>query len=248
MRRRLLLERAAWQLSRTGQSVTDIAFDAAFGSLEAFTRAFRRAFGVSPSIYRRMGATDHRLAAPSGIHYASPSKGASDMDLFDRLAGHDSWHTGQLLDMAKKLTGDQLDRPIRGAKLIPWEEPDGTLREMLERLVSWKEIWTAALAGGPMPNETDRSIAGLCRRFQKTDGEFQKILREVRDRGGWDDTFVDALCEPAETFTFGGVFAHVITFNSYRRLSALAVFRDLGVEGGGMGCPTEYEAAVAPWR
>ena len=56
MRRRLLLERAAWRLSRTTASITEIALDADYGSLEAFTRAFRRAFGASPSIYRRMGA------------------------------------------------------------------------------------------------------------------------------------------------------------------------------------------------
>ena len=28
---------------------------------------------------------------------------------------------------------------------------------------------------------------------------------------GWDDTFVNALCDPPETFTFGGVFAHIMT-------------------------------------
>src|SRR5262245_6007333 len=53
MRRRLLLERAAWQLSRSELPVTEIAFDANYGSLEAFTRAFRKGFGVSPSMYRR---------------------------------------------------------------------------------------------------------------------------------------------------------------------------------------------------
>src|ERR1051325_9387726 len=41
MRRRLLLERAAYQLGSSGMSVTDIALDANYGSLEAFTRAFR---------------------------------------------------------------------------------------------------------------------------------------------------------------------------------------------------------------
>src|SRR5262245_7773671 len=57
MRRRLLLERAAWQLGRTKTPVTEIAFHANYGSLEAFTRAFHKAFRVSPSLYRRMGAT-----------------------------------------------------------------------------------------------------------------------------------------------------------------------------------------------
>jgi AraC-like DNA-binding protein len=37
MRRRLLLERAAWRLSRTDASITEIALDAGYGSLEAFT-------------------------------------------------------------------------------------------------------------------------------------------------------------------------------------------------------------------
>jgi AraC family transcriptional regulator len=38
MRRRLLLERAAWQLGRTKIKVTEIALQADYGSLEAFTR------------------------------------------------------------------------------------------------------------------------------------------------------------------------------------------------------------------
>src|SRR5438552_2014578 len=37
MRRRILLERAAYQLGRSDVSVTEIAFDAQYGSLEAFT-------------------------------------------------------------------------------------------------------------------------------------------------------------------------------------------------------------------
>src|ERR1700752_802847 len=50
MRRRLLLERAAYQLGHSGMSVTEVALDANYGSLEAFTRAFRKAFRTSPSI------------------------------------------------------------------------------------------------------------------------------------------------------------------------------------------------------
>src|SRR5580692_4231665 len=80
MRRRLLLERSAYQLGRTRLPVTDIALEALYGSLEAFTRAFRRAFGISPSLYRRMGATHSRLPACNGIHFCasgSHSKGES---------------------------------------------------------------------------------------------------------------------------------------------------------------------------
>src|SRR5215471_467994 len=85
MRRRLLLERAAWQLSHTRLSVTDISLNANYGSLEAFTRAFQKAFGVSPSLYRRMGATYTHLHTTNGIHHHSgpATKGAAfSMDLF----------------------------------------------------------------------------------------------------------------------------------------------------------------------
>jgi hypothetical protein len=42
------------------------------------------------------------------------------------------------------------------------------------------------------------------------------------------------------------MFAHVITFDTYQRLLALDALRRLGVRVEGFGCPTEYEAGVAP--
>ena len=48
MKRRVMLERAAWQL-RQGASVTDTAFEAGYESVEGFSRAFTRAFGHAPS-------------------------------------------------------------------------------------------------------------------------------------------------------------------------------------------------------
>jgi AraC family transcriptional regulator len=69
MRRRLLLERAAYQLAHGGMSVTDIALDANYGSLEAFTRAFRKAFRISPSLYRRMRDPHFHLPTSNKIHF-----------------------------------------------------------------------------------------------------------------------------------------------------------------------------------
>jgi hypothetical protein len=42
------------------------------------------------------------------------------------------------------------------------------------------------------------------------------------------------------------MFAHVITFDTYRRLTALDCLQRLGVKVEGFGCPSEYEASVAP--
>ena len=44
MRRRLLLERAAYRLVTSDAQVVDVAFEAGFGSHEAFTRAFTREY------------------------------------------------------------------------------------------------------------------------------------------------------------------------------------------------------------
>jgi AraC-like DNA-binding protein/uncharacterized damage-inducible protein DinB len=250
MRRRLLLERAAWQLPRTQLSVTDIGLNAGYGSLEAFTRAFRRAFGISPSLYRRMGVTYTHLHAANGIHHHSGrdnSKGAGrSMDLFDIFSGQESWHTQRLLDLAQTLSDEQLDSPLNNQmKIFPWDGPDRSLRQTLDRMVLTKEVWTAALTGSSMPPmentpPENRTPSAMLERVKKADAAFHSVLTDVRNRSAWEDTFVDALCEPPETFTFGGMFAHVIIFNAHRRMLAIDTMRRLGVNVEGFGSPEEY--------
>jgi hypothetical protein len=122
----------------------------------------------------------------------------------------------------------------------------------LENIIFTKEVWTAALSGTEMdmngPPQSQRSPKAMMQRLEETDAELHRILGDVRNRSAWDDTFVDALCEPAETFTFGGVFAHIMTFNAHRRLMALDALRQLGVPTEGFGDPMEYEESVAPWN
>ena len=259
MRRRLLLERAAYQLAHTGTSVTDIALDANYGSLEAFTRAFRKAFRISPSLYRRLRDPHFHLPASNQIHFLAPASSTAgsstkggNMDLFDRFAGNDSWHTRRLLEYASTLTEEQLDRLLPTVvELLPWRESNKTLRQLLENIIFTKEVWTAALSGSNTdmnPPKSQRSPKAMLQRLDKTDAELHRIFSDIRNRSGWDDTFVDALCEPAETFTFGGVFAHIMTFNAHRRLMALDALRQLGIQTEGFGDPMEYEETVAPWN
>ncbi len=175
------------------------------------------------------------------------------MDLYDRFAGNDSWHTKKLLEYAATLKDELLDQKLSTAsEILPWRESTETLRQILENIVFTKEVWTAALAGKDLPNingtpQGERNPKAMLTRLEKTDAEMHRIFQDVGKRGAWDDTFVDALCEPAETFTFGGVFAHIMTFNAYRRLLALDALRRFGVKVEGFGDPMEYEQAVAPW-
>jgi AraC family transcriptional regulator len=78
MHRRLRLERPAWQLSSIDTGVTTVAFDAGYETHEAFSRAFRQAYGRSPTAFREDAARGRsdcarapriELAARSGVHF-----------------------------------------------------------------------------------------------------------------------------------------------------------------------------------
>jgi AraC family transcriptional regulator len=80
LHRRLRLERAAWDLLTGRASVTTIAFDAGYETHEAFTRAFKQAYGIAPSAFRQSregsgGCAEPRihLAARSGVHFGPTS-------------------------------------------------------------------------------------------------------------------------------------------------------------------------------
>src|SRR6185503_16117885 len=77
LRRRVLLERAAYRLVTTDHDVLRVAIEAGYSSNEAFTRAFRRAFGESPSRWRvtaRSGGapTAYQVPARSRVHFLPP--------------------------------------------------------------------------------------------------------------------------------------------------------------------------------
>jgi AraC family transcriptional regulator len=80
--RRLRLERAAQQLRLTDRPVIRVAFDAGYAAHEAFTRAFRAMFGLSPSQFRENSRQPEYTAVASGVHY-SPSGGLEDFNPID---------------------------------------------------------------------------------------------------------------------------------------------------------------------
>jgi hypothetical protein len=83
------------------------------------------------------------------------------MDLFDRFAGNDSWHTRRLLEYAGTLTQEQLDRPLTTVvELLPWRESNKTLRQLLENIV-FTRVWTAALSGADLDTNGPSQNAAL---------------------------------------------------------------------------------------
>lgn len=69
MIRRLRLERAAYRLRSTSTRITVIAFEAGYATHEAFVRAFRQAFGYTPSWFRKRMTYQGELPTPNGVHY-----------------------------------------------------------------------------------------------------------------------------------------------------------------------------------
>jgi AraC family transcriptional regulator len=87
LRRRILLERAAYRLITTDHDVIRIAVEAGYASNAGFTRAFRRAYGLPPAQWRHR-PTGFRLDAPDNVHFSPPGglrvpprKQVSAMDL-----------------------------------------------------------------------------------------------------------------------------------------------------------------------
>ncbi len=251
-RRRLRLERAAYQLRHTVQTVTTIAFEAGYDSLEGFSRAFRRAYGVSPSHYRRLEPLSWFLPAPNDIHY-DPVVGAAvrlaqlqseggAMNLTHRLIDHDLWLTRRLLEKAVTLTAAQLDAPlVKPEQPVPFDGVEQTLRDVLARIVFTKEVWVAAVLGRQLPDTQDNRATALLQRMEAAFGEFRALVQRVDTENLWDAEFVDMICEPPERFTYGSMIAHVITFAAYRRTVALQAMARLGVTDLGYGDPIEWE-------
>ncbi|MBF6171799.1 DinB family protein [Nocardia blacklockiae] len=223
LRRRVLLERAAWQLS-TGASVTDVAFAAGYDSVEGFSRAFSRAYGHPPSATPAT-ARQLWLAAANGIHFHPPMslwverepKGRHDMDPTSLLVHHDLDDTRELLKLATGLSEEQYRRHRGTHTVLEWDGPDDSVATTLEHLIWTKEVWLASIDGADMPDRRPDDLPTLTTRFDEVAPRWLETIRDIDRRGGWGDTLIDALCEPPESFVLGSVVAHVLTYSAHRR-------------------------------
>ena len=248
LRRRLLLERAAWQLRTGAATPAEAAAGADYGSTAAFSRAFSRAHGVAPSAFAGSGRPAD-LPAPNGIHFHPPAglliPGArhpvARRDLTERMVGHHLDRTRELLAAAATLPAAALERPLRPGFVACWfEGEEASAALMAERLVFTLEVWVAAMLGEQHP---EVARGDLLARLDRAAIGFARVVRRIRDRGAWDDAFVDALCEPPQSFTYGGVVSHILTYGAVRREMLAAVLTELGAPALSCGDPIMWEMA-----
>lgn len=242
LRWRLLLERAAYRMIITDASLLDIAVDAGFSSHEAFTRAFRRAYGRSPSAWRRHPGR-FQLEAPSGVHFHPPGglrlparQRMGSMDLVVEMVEHHVWLVDQFVRRADVLSDGQLDEPFAG----PVVDIDGeTLRWALSRLIGQMEMWSAAMNDREYDFgvEVGESVASMRCRLDRVGPVFVGQVREVAWEECFDETFVDAFSATPVVMTYGAMVAHVLTFAAHHRLLVVSKLREFGFTDLGFGDP-----------
>ena len=248
-RRRVLLERAAYRLVTADGSVLDVAVEAGYSSHEAFTRAFQRAYGAPPSAWRTAPGR-LQLDAPNGVHFQPPGSlrlpartKVTAMDLLTKMVEHHIWLTGELVEHAARLPAGELDAPIS----VSVDEDSQSLRWLLSRLIGQMNMWNCAIANQEYDwsLEQDEPLDAMRDRLARVGPAFLGEVRSVVSEGRLDETFVDALCEPAEVFTYGGMIAHVLTFAAHNRTLAVLALKKAGVGDLGWGDPMRWVAQPA---
>ncbi len=242
LRRRVLLERAAWQL-REGASVTETAFAAGYDSVEGFARAFTRAYGRSPGSLHDGGPRTrdaHWLPAPNGIHFHPPmslwmadeqARGGTPDEVAALMVHHDVEDVRVLIETAKQLDDEAYRRArLPGWSVLPWDGAEESVAALLSTLVWSKEVWLASIEGADHPVRGADHPDALLARHDDVAPRWLAAVRDIARRGAWGDRLVDALCEPPETFVLGSVVAHVLTYSAHRRLLVRHLLRDAGVE------------------
>jgi AraC-like DNA-binding protein len=236
LRRRIMLERAAWRLRR-GEAVSAVAHAEGWSSPEVFSRAFRRTFGVPPS---QAAGIDYRAPAPNGLHFHPPHSlwldgdGATkEADMTQLMVAHDIADTAYLIGRAALLADDAWTQELSpGHVVLDWDGPEPSVGAVLCAIVWTKEVWLATIEGRDFPERItpQKSTPGrLAERHDELGTRWAAMVTDYSAAGRMGDTVIDALCDPPESFQLYGIVAHVLTYSAHRRETARSMLGRLGV-------------------
>ncbi len=201
LRRRIMLERAAWRLHR-GESVSAVAADEGWSSAEVFSRAFSRTFGVPPS---RAADIRFRLPAPNGLHFHPPQSlwldsdgDTKEPDISRLMVAHDVADTAYLINQATQLSKDQWTEEISpGQVILEWDGPDPASARCSgpssgPRRSGWPRSTAATSRAGRRPGPRRghaRAVGRPPRRYRKS---LARNVSEYTSEGRLSDTVIDA--------------------------------------------------------
>jgi hypothetical protein len=166
------------------------------------------------------------------------------MDLLIRMVEHHVWLVGEMVTRAETLDDDVLDARVEIS--VDGIDCEPTLRSLLSRLVGQLAMWDAATHDRPYDIEAERgeSVADMHAKLAEAGPAFLLQVRAIVAEGRLDETFVDAICDPPEVFTYGGMVAHVLTFAAHRRALVCGALQDAGITDLGAGDPMRWVAAA----
>ncbi len=238
LRRRIMLERAAWRL-RGGESVSTVAADEGWSSAEVFSRAFRRTYGVPPS---KAVDIEFRLPAPNGLHFHPPQSlwldsdgDTKEPDISQLMVAHDIADTAYLINEAAQLSKAQwLDAISPGQVVLAWDGREPSVGAVLGAIVWTKEVWLATIEGrdfpGREPTQPESTTpARLAAHHDDLGNRWGAMMSDYTAEGRLGDTIIDALCDPPESFQLYGIVAHVLTYSAHRRQVARTMLAHHGV-------------------
>jgi AraC family transcriptional regulator len=222
---RLRIDHAAAALVSSRASILDIALECGFESHEAFCRAFRRRFGLSPSAYRKRG-----LIGPSTRSHADlvdeigPCVGVYHVGLGERRSAE---------SMEYKITRQELAaQPVLVVRRrVRRAEVAATIGAALPKVFLHAQQRGLAIAGYPITRYLETSV-GLV--------TFETGMRVTAHSGDW--TVTDGQGEVLGETLPGGPAAATIHFGPYDQLQdAYAAVEEWIVANG-------FRPNGAPWE
>jgi hypothetical protein len=187
----------------------------------------------------------HDLQAASGIHFHPPgglrlpaARRNETMDVLTRMYDHHIELTSAIVDRLAEVPVEVLDQPID----LPVEGIDvrPSLRTLGDKLVRQLEMWVSAVEGATSIPAGQTTPAALRARLGQAGPRFRALVVDRIAAGAGGDTFLDATCQPPQTFTLGGVLAHVLTFAAVRRTLAIGALESSGIADLGAGDPMRF--------
>lgn len=146
------------------------------------------------------------------------------MDLVDRLLGHDSWTTEQLLLRCRELQPSQWE--------AQFDLGHQTLPATFEHMIGNVRVWTDLMAERPVREDAGQAAAtpeALVEQWRVAYADFAALAREIAAQERWDATYVDVLDNPPRRKSFGGTIGHVITHNMNHRSEVIHMLTRLGL-------------------
>jgi uncharacterized damage-inducible protein DinB len=161
------------------------------------------------------------------------------MDILDRLLGHDTWTTRQLLLACQSLPDDLLDQEF--------DIDQGSLRKTFLHIVENMEVWTDLICERPVQERTGSTVLELIERLSIISRDFDNVARRIAREQRYDDCFVDTLDDPPRLKTFGGAIGHLLTHSMHHRAQIMFLMERVGLKEHIEGDLLSWESTSFGW-